>query len=178
MFAIMQAASCYPCSLSSMWDSYLIDLNVKYGYAKQNVSKYNPKGLPMRIERFTPHYLRHTYATILYLQGVDMVTAKQYLGHSDIRTTINIYTDLENNSKISLSDSYKKKLKRNTKSRPLDALKSKKYAQCISKCISRFSIFPLTVRSASIFTVYSDSKDCRFESCRVDQKPFLFPERL
>ncbi|MCI9642254.1 MAG: site-specific integrase [Eubacterium sp.] len=98
-----------------MWDSYLIDLNVKYGYAKQNVSKYNPKGLPMRIERFTPHYLRHTYATILYLQGVDMVTAKQYLGHSDIQTTINIYTDLENNSKISLSDSYKKKLKREYK---------------------------------------------------------------
>ena len=44
-----------------MWDSYLIDLNVKYGYANQNVSKYDPKGLPMRIERFTPHYLRHPY---------------------------------------------------------------------------------------------------------------------
>ena len=69
----------------------------------------------MRIERFTPHYLRHTYATILYLQGADMVTAKQYLGHSDIQTTINIYTDLENNSKISLSDSYKKKLKKEYK---------------------------------------------------------------
>lgn len=44
-----------------------------------------------------------------------MVTAKQYLGHSDIQTTINIYTDLENNSKISLSDSYKKKLKKEYK---------------------------------------------------------------
>lgn len=98
-----------------MWDSYLIDLNIKYGYADKKVSKYDPKGLPMKIERFTPHYLRHTYATILYLQGVDMVTAKQYLGHSDIQTTINIYTDLEHNSKISLSDSYKLKLKSNYK---------------------------------------------------------------
>ena len=66
-------------------------------------------------ERLHTHMLRHTYATILYLQGVDMVTAKQYLGHSDIQTTINIYPDLENNSKISLSDSYKKKLKKEYK---------------------------------------------------------------
>lgn len=98
-------------SFRRMWDSYLTDLNIKYGYADRDISKYAPKKLPMMIERFTPHYLRHTYATILYLQGINMVDAKQYLGHSDIQTTINIYTDLEHNSKINLSKSYKLKLK-------------------------------------------------------------------
>ena len=44
-----------------------------------------------------------------------MVDAKQYLGHSDIQTTINIYTDLEHNSKINLSKSYKSKLKKEYK---------------------------------------------------------------
>ncbi len=97
-------------SFNKMWDSYLIDLNVKYGYEQQDVSKYDPKGLPMRIERFTPHYLRHTFATLLYLQGVNVVTAKQYLGHADIQTTVNIYTDMEHNYVFNLSPSYRQKL--------------------------------------------------------------------
>ncbi len=97
-------------SFRRMWDSYLIELNIKYGYSDRDISKFSPKRLPMLIERFTPHYLRHTYATILYLQGVDAVSAKQYLGHSDIQTTINIYTDLSNNSLLSITDSYKNKL--------------------------------------------------------------------
>lgn len=97
-------------SFRKMWDSYLLELNIKYGYPGKDVSKYSPSKLPMKIERFTAHYLRHTYATILYLQGIDAVTAKQYLGHSDVQTTINIYTDLENNSLLDISNSYKTKL--------------------------------------------------------------------
>ena len=31
---------------------------------------------------------------MMYLAGVDAPTAKQQLGHSDIRTTLNIYTHL------------------------------------------------------------------------------------
>ena len=92
------------------WDSYLLELNIKYGYEGKNISKYAPKQLPFKIGRFTPHYLRHTFATILYLQGIDTVSAKQYLGHADVQTTIDIYTDLENNNRITLSDTYKKKL--------------------------------------------------------------------
>lgn len=39
-----------------------------------------------------------------------MVTAKQYLGHADIQTTVNIYTDLKNNDFLKVTDSYKMKL--------------------------------------------------------------------
>ena len=102
-------------SFRKMWESYLIELNIKYGYENRNINKFNPKKLPMKIERFTPHYLRHTYATILYLQGINMVSAKQYLGHSDIKTTINIYTDLDNNSFLDITNSYKKALNSNYK---------------------------------------------------------------
>lgn len=96
-------------SWRKMWESYLIDLNVKYGYPNTDVSKYDPKGLPMRIERITSHYLRHTFATMLFYQGVDVQESKQYLGHSTIKVTSDIYTDLKN-SKFSLSDEYKKHL--------------------------------------------------------------------
>lgn len=97
------------------WDSYMVDLNVKYGYAGQDVSKFDPHGLPFLIEKFTPHYLRHTYATLLFLLGVDVVTAKQYLGHADIQTTINIYTDCQNFYKFNLSETMKQKLDGNYK---------------------------------------------------------------
>ena len=99
-------------SFRKMWNSYLYELNIKYGYSTRDVSNYKPDELPMRIERFTPHYLRHTYATMLYLQGVDVLTAKQYLGHADIQVTVNIYTDLKNNSRLTISDEYRKKLQR------------------------------------------------------------------
>ena len=48
----------------------------------------------MVIDTFTPHCLRHTYATMLYDAGVDVLTAKEFLGHSDIKTTLSIYTHL------------------------------------------------------------------------------------
>lgn len=141
-------------SFRKMWDSYIFDLNIRYGYegleskksllhylkkvigsdqqkkqieklldsdnlTDEDVIKYikhNAKELiPMRIEPFTPHYLRHTYATLLYLQNIDVVSAKQYLGHSDIQTTVNIYTDLKNNNRFTLSDTYKAKLQQGYK---------------------------------------------------------------
>lgn len=39
------------------------------------------------------HQLRHSYAKILYRSGVDAKTAQGLLGHSDIQTTMNIYTE-------------------------------------------------------------------------------------
>ncbi|HBM76089.1 MAG TPA: site-specific integrase [Clostridiaceae bacterium] len=91
-------------SWRTMWNSYLAALNVKYGdftdYCKATKKKwptsvYNPGKLPMMIPRFTAHWLRHTFATLLYMAGVDVLTAKEQLGHSDIKTTLGIYTHLD-----------------------------------------------------------------------------------
>lgn len=100
-------------SLDRMWDSYMLDLNIKYGYDNNKSLKYNPKRgpLPMLIKKFGLHHLRHTYATLLYLMGIDPVDAKKYLGHSSISVTIDIYTDLERFDKSSLSKEFKDKLK-------------------------------------------------------------------
>lgn len=64
----------------------------------------------MSRETVLRQYLRHTFATLLYLQNIDMVTAKQILGHADITTTVNIYTDLKNFNKFTLSQSFIHKL--------------------------------------------------------------------
>jgi len=88
-------------SWKRMWDSYLCDLNIKYGaFANRPKSKFDPKGIPFVIPHFTPHWLRHTFASILYMAGVDVLTAKEQLGHSDIKTTLQIYTHLDNRHKL------------------------------------------------------------------------------
>lgn len=88
-----------------MWESYLVELNFRYGdfsaYGGRKNSVHDPEGVPMVIERFTPHYLRHTYASILFMSGVDVMTAKELMGHADIETMLGIYTHL--------SKTYKKK---------------------------------------------------------------------
>ena len=100
-----------PSSWRRMWDSYLTDLNAKYGdfsaYQQINkngeirkvTSKYDPRGMPFVIPKITPHWLRHTFATMLYMAGVDVLTAKEQLGHTDIKTTLGIYTHLDANHK-------------------------------------------------------------------------------
>lgn len=42
----------------------------------------------------TPHYFRHNYASILYNANVDILNAKKWLGHSDVKTTLAIYAHL------------------------------------------------------------------------------------
>lgn len=42
----------------------------------------------------TPHQLRHAYATLVFESGTDAKTAQGWLGHADLLTTQNVYTDL------------------------------------------------------------------------------------
>lgn len=89
-------------SWKRMWESYMNTMNAKYGDFSSIIGtapKKSQKKRPMIIPTFTPHQLRHTYITMLYLAGVDVMTAKEQAGHSDIQTTLNIYTHLDKNHK-------------------------------------------------------------------------------
>lgn len=92
-----------------MLESYLVQLNYQYGTFTHKQNLFAPEKLPMVIEPFTWHCLRHTYATILYDAGVDVLTAKDLLGHEDVKTTLGIYTHLSEEKKqndISKLNSY------------------------------------------------------------------------
>lgn len=91
-----------------LWQSYMCDLNVKYGH-QGAVNKHDPAGVPMVINTFTPHQLRHTFCTLMYFAGVDVMTARDQMGHKDISVTLGIYTSLDKKfkkKKISSLDSY------------------------------------------------------------------------
>ena len=78
----------------SAWRSYLLTLGLKYG-AGEKLSRYNPHGHIMTIDPFTPHECRHTFCTLMYFAGVDILTAQNQMGHSDVKTTLSIYSHLD-----------------------------------------------------------------------------------
>lgn len=82
-----------PSSWKQMWNSYCKKMN--FVLNNNNTSYFNPKGIPTLLDKITPHMLRHTYATLLYSSGVEVLTASKLLGHNDIKTTLAIYTHLE-----------------------------------------------------------------------------------
>ncbi|MBQ7296450.1 MAG: site-specific integrase [Clostridia bacterium] len=86
-------------SWQTMWSSYMIDLNLAYGKAIEKRSKSDPRGQIITIEPFSPHCLRHTFCTIMYEAGIDVLTAKEQMGHNDVKTTLAIYTHLDKQHK-------------------------------------------------------------------------------
>ena len=86
-------------SWKRMWESYLNEINFQHGnfspFQNKPKSKYDPAGVPFVIPHFTAHWLRHTFCTLMYLAGCDLLTAKNQMGHSDARTTLSIYSHLD-----------------------------------------------------------------------------------
>lgn len=78
-----------------LFDSYMYCLNLQYGTFSVDHVKFEPKQIPMTIREFTPHDLRHTFCTIMYEAGIDVLVAKEQMGHSDVKTTLGIYTHLD-----------------------------------------------------------------------------------
>lgn len=86
---------------AKLWRSYMRVLNEKYGtrtpadLERMKSGRPGPKKLDMTIPPITLHWLRHTFCTLLYLAGVDVVQACAQMGHADVSTTLRIYTHLD-----------------------------------------------------------------------------------
>ena len=102
-----------------LWRSYMRELNIKYGertledLERLQSSKPGPKVLDMTIPPITLHWLRHTFCTLLYLSGVDVVQACAQMGHADVSTTLRIYTHLDSIHKRKSVDKLDEYLKAN-----------------------------------------------------------------
>lgn len=91
-------------SWKRLYQSYMLDMNIEYGFGG-SINKYaNNVDVPMVIKTFTPHELRHTFCTTMFEAGIDALTAKEQMGHSDIKTTLAIYTHLSAQHKATQVD--------------------------------------------------------------------------
>lgn len=73
-------------------DGYMTDSNWETAWTRYCIDRgwVDEDGKPT----LTAHNLRHGTATLLYEAGVDVYTAQHILGHANVRTTLEIYTDL------------------------------------------------------------------------------------
>lgn len=58
------------------------------------------------LPHINPHLFRHSAASILISSGVDVLTVSQMLGHSDISTTLNIYSHALEESRQKTADCF------------------------------------------------------------------------
>ena len=83
----------------ALWGSYMRLLNIKYGTRTpadlEKMKKPGQRKFDMTTPPITLHWLRHTFCTLLYLSGVDVVQACAQMGHADVTTTLKIYTHLD-----------------------------------------------------------------------------------
>lgn len=63
----------------------------KFKYAVEKYNKIYKSELPT----ITPHVARHTYCTNMAKRGISVKTLQYLMGHSDVQTTLNIYTHLK-----------------------------------------------------------------------------------
>ena len=83
-------------------ESLLVDLEIAHGTATgkdKKKKKCEPKPTVFTLQPFGWHDLRHTYATLLFEAGVDVLTAQYLLGHASPQTTMEIYTHLSDAQK-------------------------------------------------------------------------------
>lgn len=91
------------------WEDYLQTLNRRYGGFDQTDLRKDEE-LPWKIEPFTPHQCRHTFATLLYLEHIGVADSMSLMGHANPATTLSVYTDLKHFSRSELPSWFRKKL--------------------------------------------------------------------
>ena len=73
-------------------------------YFKKFGAKYN-------IDHFHPHKCRHTQASISIINGADIVSVSQKLGHSDVSVTLRVYAHASDESQKNASEKFRAALR-------------------------------------------------------------------
>ena len=96
--------------INTLGNDQLIFSNRKNSYLRNdNIRKHSLKiATKATLATITLHGFRHTHASLLFASGVDVKQVQARLGHSDINTTLNIYTHVTKEKQDRLGDEFAK----------------------------------------------------------------------
>lgn len=86
-------------------ESNLVIFNKKYTYLLSHSVKQRFLSLSKKLGfKFHYHMLRHTFITQLHSKGIDVKTAQELARHSNYQTTMDVYTNLDKNKMVGITD--------------------------------------------------------------------------
>ena len=104
MIKILQA-------MNSGDDTYILTGTKKYSEPRTFRRKYTNFMKKIEIQPLKFHSLRHTFASMNIENGADIKTISQILGHSDIDTTLKVYTHTSEKQKLKAIQKFENLLK-------------------------------------------------------------------
>jgi integrase/recombinase XerD len=85
--------------------NYLFETQRKTKYTKKSIQNIVKKASITLNKHVTPHMLRHSFATHLLEEGIDIRLIQKLLGHSNLETTT-VYTKVATNNLINVKSPY------------------------------------------------------------------------
>lgn len=82
------------CAANALWLELMAAAGMVHEETRKKMVKGKLEEVIVICPDFTPHTLRHNYVTMCYESGFDPYTTMRLVGHSNISTTMNIYTHM------------------------------------------------------------------------------------
>lgn len=85
--------------IQSKYDLIFPNKKGKFSRLSNIADKLNKATKETNIQKIRVHDLRHTHASLLFASGANIKYVQERLGHSDIQTTMNVYTHVTKDTK-------------------------------------------------------------------------------
>lgn len=136
-------------------ENYILTGTTKYTEPRTFRRKYQNFMKKIEIEPLKFHSLRHTFASMNIENGADIKTISEILGHSDINTTLKVYTHTSEKAKQEVVDKFSKMFTKQQK----EKIFTKEYKGnicCISKRTGKLEFIGTILEVARFLSVSSE----------------------
>lgn len=108
MWQLEQRKQLFKLGINSMNKHQLIFSNGNNEYIYSDTIRKTIKSIAKKagIHPITSHGFRHTHATLLFASGMDIKQVQARLGHSNVQTTLNIYTHAMKDKQDKIGDEF------------------------------------------------------------------------
>lgn len=162
--------------INSGAENYILTGTQKYTEPRSFRRKYQNFMKKIEIEPLKFHSLRHTFASINIENGADIKTISEILGHSDIDTTLKIYTHTSEKQKQKAIEKFDKIF---TKKQKKETFTEKYNGNicCISKRTGNLEYIG-TIKEVANYLSISAKKICKYINEGIEHQSFYIVPKI